>query len=241
VSAPIPGLISGVSSGICAGTNQSYSIAAVSGADSYVWSTTGDISITDGQGTTNATLAYGPTFSTGTISVRTQNVCGLSAARTLSIKGVASSAPMSISGTAIGICASTAGVSYTAATVAGATSYVWSATGDISIASGQGTQNATFDFGPTFSTGTIRVQAVNACGTLSLVRSLSVRALPLTPSVISGNLSAIVPGSSETYSVTPGAGVTSYEWVLPANASISAGSGTNSITVDFAPAFTGGI
>jgi hypothetical protein len=104
-------------------------------------------------------------------------------------------------------------VGYSIAPSANATGYLWSTTGDISLNSGQNTTSATFDFGPTFTTGTVRVQATNACGA-SGVRSLAVRALPPTPGLISGNLTSIVKNTSETYTINPVPGATSYEWVI---------------------------
>jgi hypothetical protein len=75
-----PGTITG-STAVCQGSSQTYSIAAVTGASSYIWtlpsgwagtSTTTSITATSGSGT-------------GNISVNANNVCGLSQARILAV------------------------------------------------------------------------------------------------------------------------------------------------------------
>ncbi|MEZ5069101.1 MAG: T9SS type A sorting domain-containing protein [Bacteroidia bacterium] len=50
--------------------------------------------------------------------------------------------------------------------------------------------------------------------------------------VISGLFTAC-PNSQQNYSVTPGTGIASYNWTVPANASVISGQGTNNVTVNF--------
>ena len=61
----------------CFGSTQQYSINAVSGATSYVWTT--PLGSTGSSTGTNLSLLYSPSFQTGTISVTAQNNCGQSA------------------------------------------------------------------------------------------------------------------------------------------------------------------
>ncbi|TRX03182.1 T9SS type A sorting domain-containing protein [Flavobacterium gawalongense] len=75
-----PGAITG-SPSVCASvTGVTYSISAVSGATSYIWSVPSGASITSGQGTTSITVTFGST--SGNISVTANNACGTSAAQT---------------------------------------------------------------------------------------------------------------------------------------------------------------
>jgi hypothetical protein len=77
-----PGTISGTAS-VCSGSSTTYSISAVSGATSYVWTVPSGSIITAGQGTTSITVTAGSTA--GNISVAASNTCGTSVARTLAI------------------------------------------------------------------------------------------------------------------------------------------------------------
>ncbi|MFM7006890.1 MAG: DOMON domain-containing protein [Flavobacteriales bacterium] len=61
----------------CFGSSQQYSVTAVAGATSYVWTT--PIGSTGSSTGTNLSLLFSPSFQTGTISVTSQNNCGQSA------------------------------------------------------------------------------------------------------------------------------------------------------------------
>lgn len=79
------------------------------------------------------------------------------------------------------------------------------------------------------SSGTVSVVAQNSCGiSTSSTILVSVCVAPAQPYITSGNTS-VNPGDSETYSVAPVAGATSYTWTLPSGWSGS--STSNSITV----------
>jgi subtilisin-like proprotein convertase family protein len=88
-----PGTISGTGT-ICSGsTGNVYSIAAVAGATSYVWTVPAGSSITAGQGTTSITVTGGST--SGTIAVVATNSCGSSTASSLVLTiNAAPSAPV---------------------------------------------------------------------------------------------------------------------------------------------------
>jgi len=57
--------------------------------------------------------------------------------------------------------------------------------------------------------------------------------VPATPGPITGSASVCAGASGLTYSISPVAGATSYTWTVPPGASIIAGQGTTSITVNF--------
>lgn len=148
------------------------------------------------------------------------------------------SEPAAISGPS-GVCRGDNNVVFTATPVAGATSYVWTLpngmTGSSSSAS------ITVNVGNTFSTSSVCVRAVNACGQsnntcVSITRAT---AKPTLPSNISGPLS-ICDGSVQTYSVTAISNASSFTWTIPSGATLVSGQGTNSIMVSFANNFSQG-
>jgi hypothetical protein len=234
-----PGTISvtGGAAKVCPGDSRTYSIAAVSGASSYTWTPPTGASIVSGQGNMSIVLNFTANFTaSGSLSVVANNACGSSVPKTLTISRNNPSTPGVISGAAGGVCAGTSGA-YSVTNVAGIT-YNWTAPANASIASGQGTNSVTVSFSASWVSGSLSVTATNACGT-SGARTLSILSKPATPSTITGAASAVCAGASGTYSVTNVSGVT-YNWTAPANASIAAGQGTNSVTVDFSVSFTSG-
>jgi hypothetical protein len=80
-----PGSITG-STSVCINSNQTYSVATVTGASSYVWTIPGGGTITSGQGTKIINMTYGPVASsTGIVTVKASNSCGVSTARVLAV------------------------------------------------------------------------------------------------------------------------------------------------------------
>lgn len=217
---PQPGTISG-SSTVCTAGQFTYSVAAVSGATSYLWTLPAGWS---GTSTTNS-ITVNTTTSGGTISVAAVNACGTGTARTLSITGgSAPSQPGAITGNTA-VCAGTS-YNYSVAAVPGATSYIWSLPAGWSGASS--TNNITVVSGT--AGGTLSVVAVNSCGN-SIARTTStlITPVPAQPSPITGSTS-VCPGSTQVYSVTlvQGANMV-YNWNLPSG--WSGTSSSNTITV----------
>lgn len=145
--------------------------------------------------------------------------------------------PGSISGTST-ICSGTSNT-YSVAPVSGATSYTWS------LPSGWSGTSTTETITTTASLngGTISVTADNGCGSSSAQTLLvTVNAIPATPGSITG-LTAVCSGSTNTFSVSPVSGATSYTWTLPngwtgssstlsINATANASAGTLSVTAN---------
>lgn len=134
------------------------------------------------------------------------------------------------------VCPSTS-YTYSVSPVSGATSYVWTLPNGWT---GSSTSNSITTTTGT-SSGTISVAARNTCGT-SATRTLSVtvNAIPATPTAISGNTS-VAAGSTNIYSTTPVSGATSYVWTLPngwtgssTTSSITTVAGTNGGTISVA-------
>jgi hypothetical protein len=105
--------------------------------------------------------------------------------------------PGTISGTS-SICANQAGVSYSIASVAGASTYNWTVPTGATIASGQGTTSITVNFGT--SGGSVRVRAGNACGNSSY-RTLTVSVTCREANLQSENIfdAQILPNPSSTF------------------------------------------
>jgi hypothetical protein len=130
---------------------------------------------------------------------------------------------------------------FTIDAVEGANSYTWTLP---SGASGNSTTTSiSVSFSNQFMGGSICVRAIGTCAqspeTCVSLNFLS--NIPNNPGSISGQFLDLPVGSSQTYSVSSVIGAQSYNWVVPANASISDGQGTNSITVNFATGFQSGV
>jgi len=225
-----PGAISG-SSSICSGTSTTYSVAAVPGATSYIWSipagwtgtsTTNSITVTD-----NGTG--------GVISVFAQNACGNSSSSTLTVavSTAIPSNPGSITGNT-GVCLGSSN-NYSVSAVSGATSYIWTLPAGWSGSSTTNTISALAGS----QTGNITVTANNSCGSSS-PSTLSITAVlttPVNPGPIAGS-SSICEGTTNTYAITPAGDASTYTWTLPpawsgtsTSASISATSAANGGTL----------
>ena len=130
--------------------------------------------------------------------------------------------PNSIIGNA-NVCSATSNT-YSITPVLGATSYSWTLPG--SWTGSSSTNSITTTVGN--SSGNISVSAINSCGSsASQTLAVNVNTFPLSPTIIIGNIN-VCYATSNTYSVTPVLGATSYTWTLP-GLWIGASS-TNSIT-----------
>lgn len=228
-----PGAINGNSVPCTTGGDVTYSIAPVSNASSYTWTTPTGWNIVSGQGTTSITVAPGSIA--GNISVVANNGCGASSATTLNvmISPVAPTVPGPITAAFNGSpCVGQTGVKFSIVPVAGASSYLWNIpTGSgWTITSGQGTEEIEVTVGS--SPGSVTVTAVNGCGS-SQVSTLVVTPTssnPATSGVISGPIVPCTGNVATTYT-TSSANATSFIWSVPAGWAITSGQGTTQITV----------
>ena len=78
-----PGTISGTATGVCASTVTTYSVSALAGATSYLWTVPSGWVIQSGQGTNSISVAAGTAG--GSITVRGVNACGNSSTRSLAV------------------------------------------------------------------------------------------------------------------------------------------------------------
>ncbi len=227
----------------CNGTGPvAISIPAVPNATEYLWDAPAGSNI-NGAGTNytsptpSASLVFGPPSGSGYyIGVQAGNGCGTTTRKSTWVRGTVS-VPASVTPTLTGqviYCPNTLGATFTTPAVTGATSYLWTITGDATV-SGTGT-TATVDFGPTWTGGTLCVAAQTSCFT-SATKCLALTYAPATIGAMSGTFTTCI-GQSVLYSVPAQAGIASYNWTLPAGASGS--SSSNSISVTFNPGFIGG-
>jgi len=226
-----PGSISGAAT-VCQNSNNTYSVATVSGATSYTWTLpTG----WTGSSTTNSITATASANS-GQICVTANNACGSSTQRCMSVTVTpVPSQPGSISGPAT-VCQNSSNT-YSIATVSGATSYTWT------LPTGWTGSSTTNPITETASAngGQICVTANNSCGS-SAQRCLSVtvNTIPSQPGPISGPTNPARPSTGNVYSVANVTGIT-YNWTYGGSgATITSGQGTNIITVSYSSSATSG-
>lgn len=227
-----PGTING-NSIACANTSGNYNVTAVAGADNYNWAITGDATIS---GSGNAiTVNFGPSFTTGILSVNAGLNCGTqSGVRTMTISN-STILPGTIAGAATVCPGGTA--TYSIAAVVGASSYNWTACLGATVVN-NGT-SADITFPATFSHCVISVSANSVCGTASALRSRAIApATVAVPANIIGANENLCNSNNVSYSCAAVAGATSYTWSV-VNGSIATGQNTSSITVDWASGLTG--
>lgn len=122
------------------------------------------------------------------------------------------------------------GENYSVTNTPGST-YQWTVPSGATILSGQGTNSILVNFATTG--GNVSVQETNSAGCVGSVVNFSVSINNnVSTSSITGNTSVNCGETGLAYSVTNTAG-SSYQWSVPAGATIVSGQGTNSIVVNF--------
>jgi PKD repeat protein len=161
----------------------------------------------------------------GTYTTILQNSQGCDSIITLHLTiNVPPAQPGPISGNPI-VCVGTSNT-YSVPAVPSALSYTWTLP---SGWSGSSTSNIIVT-SPGPISGTISVTANDSCGaSVARTWSITVRSIPVQPSFITGN-GSVCEGSTQTYSVTPIPGATSYSWTLPSG--WAGGSTGNSLSVN---------
>jgi len=214
----------------CNSNTETYNISQVNSATTYTWSLPNGWTILSGQGSTQITVTTGATNQNGDISVTANNTCGASAAEILSVTVTELPANAGVISGATVVCQSQTGVVYTVPPIPYATSYIWTLPGG--AVGYSSTNTISVDYGANASSGDISVKGYNdPCGEgVESTLAVTVNTTPSTPGNISGAAFVCTP-TTETYTVPPVAGATSYIWTLPSGATGS--STTNSITVNF--------
>jgi hypothetical protein len=220
---PVP-TITGQGS-VCAGTS-GVTYSTETGMTGYTWTISAGGTITSGTGTATITVTWNtPGAQTVSINYVNSNYCTASSA---TIKNVTVNAlPLpTITGVA-SVCAGTTGVNYT--TQAGMTSYSWSVTSGGVITSGAGSNSIMITW-TIAGSQTISVNYINGNGCTALtptVKNVTVNPLPVP--TITGSGSICVGTAGVNYSTETG--MTGYIWSVSAGGTITAGTGTNQITV----------
>ncbi|MBK8586567.1 MAG: T9SS type A sorting domain-containing protein [Bacteroidetes bacterium] len=222
-----PGTITGTAA-VCAGSTQTYSVAAVSGATDYIW--TKPSGWTGTSTTSSITVTAGSTG--GAITVAAHNACGTSTVRSMTLTVNPSAAPAVSIATNPGstICSGTS-VTFTATPTNNGTTpaYQWKLNG-----ANVGTNSATYTNAALTNGNTVScvMTSNSACASTPTATSNTVTmtvSSSVAPSVsIAANPgSTICSGTSVTFTATPTNGGTTpaYQWKLN-----GANVGTNSAT-----------
>jgi hypothetical protein len=210
----------------------------IANATSYNWSLPPGASIINGAGTSTIIVDYAGNASSGPVQVQGVNSCGAGAASpvynvTVNPLPAATSA---IFGSAT-VCQGQTSVMFRTPSIANATGYNWTLPAGASIVGNASNDTIYVSFSNSAVSGQVNVVGTNGCGNGSsaIVFNVTVNPLPDAAGVISSNNgSTICQGTTGvTYSIASLNNTTSYNWTVPAGATIVSGSGTNSITVDF--------
>lgn len=237
VTASVTLPFTGMPSNICNGSVVSLSIPTVNKATQYIWDAPAGAYFNGNPlnvspfatSTPNVSITYGnPSGSLYSTGVQASNACGSSLRKIQKSRGIVS-VPAYVSGQTT-VCENSS-LSYITPDVDGASTYLWSVTGDATVT---GNSNmVTVNFGPTWNGGTLCVAAQTACYT-SPTKCLSISKNAALLSNLSGSFTAC-PNANQTFSVNPSSGAATYAWSLPSGASGS--SSTNSINVSFGPSY----
>ena len=220
---PTP-VITGSATACAAETGSVYSTTANVG-HVYNWSVVGGV-VTAGTGTNSITVAWGVAgagtvdltetiTATGCATIATQKSVTINATPTPTITGSATA------------CANESGAVYSAVNVAGHT-YNWSVAGG-AISAGTGTNSITVTWGAAGAGTVDLVETITATGCFKAASQKSVTINALPSPIIVGAITACAPEAGVVYSTTNVAGHT-YSWNVSGGI-ITAGTGTNSITV----------
>ncbi|MBK9400182.1 MAG: T9SS type A sorting domain-containing protein [Bacteroidetes bacterium] len=225
-----PPSISGPSK-LCPGDIATYSIAPVFRTNQYKWNLPGGMTFLSNEHANIISAAAGPSYTGGTLYVTATNSCGQSPTRAKTLLFNLPLQPKPITGITAGLCG-ISGAVFSTVGASGATSYSWTVPPALTIIGGAGTATITVDALPSFTTGTITVAGMNACG-IGTSRTLNSIGAPPKPSVVSGDIT-ICPGQSgELYAVATVPSTSTYEWVVPGGVAIVGGQGTKFLTVNY--------
>lgn len=236
-TSPVPSITG--SSSVCAGiTGVHYTTEP--GFSNYVWTISYGGVITGGLNTNQVTVSWG-TAGSRSISVNYENPTGCFASSITSKNVTVLSVPVPIISGEISVCSGNSGVVYS--TQVNYENYIWTVSPGGIITSGAGTPTITVEWTGS-GNQTVSVSYTNNSGCQSIepaVLNVNVAPKPGTAGQVTGPASVCAGSTGLVYSVVPVTSATSYEWNLPAGASISSGNGTSSIVVDFGSGASSGI
>ncbi|MEI7664352.1 MAG: hypothetical protein WCK34_19245, partial [Bacteroidota bacterium] len=222
-----PGPITG-SQSVCAGSTSNYSIVEVVGGTTYSWTVQGDAVIVSGQNTPNVSIQWGN--ASGSVQVIAGNNCGNNPLP--AVLPVVVNHPPAALNPLMGpdvVCKNTNAKFYLASADNSLT-FHWTVPADVTILSGQGTDTLHVTWGLT--NGDISVFGQNDCGVSTTVsKSVTATSVPDAAGAITGKDTVCKSQGNYIYSVPVITGATQYVWTLPAGVTITAGQGTNTVTL----------
>ena len=226
-SAPVPaGVIAGPAS-ICQNTTGViYSVAPILNADTYIWTLPTGGTITAGDGTNTITVSYNATAVSGNVTVKGSSTCGEGTPSSLAVTVNPLPVPTLVTGP-LSVCAGTSGVVYQ--TQAGMTGYTWTISAGGTITSGAGTNTISVNWS-TVGAQTLSLNYTNGTGCTAaspVIFNITIVDRPVP--IISGPANACLGFTNNVYSTQ--AGNTGYTWTVSAGGVITAGAGTEAITV----------
>jgi hypothetical protein len=215
---------------VCAGSaGNVYTTQA--GMTGYTWAVSAGGTITAGAGTSAITVTWN-TAGAQTVSVNYTNANGCTAASPTVYPVTVNVLPVPTITGPTPVCAGTTGNVYT--TQAGMSGYIWAISAGGTITAGSGTSAITVTWN-TAGAQTVSVNYTNAFGCTAAsptVFPVTVNALPVP--TIAGPTTVCAGSTGNIYSTQPG--MTGYNWAVSPGGTITAGSGTFSITVTWTTA-----
>ncbi|MCX6247914.1 MAG: hypothetical protein NTW10_09285, partial [Bacteroidetes bacterium] len=206
------------------GSGYVYSVT-IPNATGYVWTLPVGGTITAGANTNTITVSYAANASPGYVFVYGTAACGNGAPSQL---GIAMNPPATPTITGLAsVCVGATGVTYSTQT--GMSAYAWTVSAGGSVTAGSGTSVITVTWSTVGAkTVTVNYNTPAGCAALTpTVYNVTVNALPVP--TITGPNPACNNNPGLVYSTQTG--MTGYTWSISAGGSITAGSGTSSITV----------
>ena len=227
---PVP-TITGAATTCQASTGNVYSTQA--GMTGYTWTVSAGGTVTAGAGTNAITVTWTTSGAkTVTVTYASANGCVAAAPGSFTVNVNAAPSP-SITGLN-NLCVNSGYYNYT--TEPGFTNYVWTISSGGTITWGAGTNQIQVTWN-TAGAQSVTVNYTNANGcsaTTPPSYAVTVNPLPGVAGNITGTAALCGGAQGIAYSVSPVVNAVTYVWTLPAGATIASGSGSSSITVNFA-------
>jgi hypothetical protein len=243
---PLPSLTGPLSGTavLCANAGAtSYTVAGGTDITTYHWSYSGTgVSFSNLSASNTNSFNFGPSATSGTISVYGTNACGTTATVTYSVTvNPATPVAFSISGTSP-VCQGQNGVSYSVPANPDVSTYSWSYSGTGATITGNNTNSISINFGATATSGTLTLAETNACGTTTSTFAIVVNQQPTLTGPISGTATLCQNAGATTYTVAGDANVTTFNWSYTGTGvTFSNATATGSNSLNFGPSATSGI
>ncbi|MCX6252057.1 MAG: T9SS type A sorting domain-containing protein [Bacteroidetes bacterium] len=204
------------------------------GMTNYIWAISAGGTITGGSTTNTITVTWG-TAGAQTISINYTNPNGCTATVPVVYPVTVNPTTIPVITGTTDLCINTGYYNYT--TQAGMINYIWTISGGGTITNGMGT-NVLQVLWNSVGAQTVSVIFTNGSNLCTApnptVLPVNVNGLPDAAGTITGTATVCAGAAGVVYSVPTINNAVTYVWTLPTGATIASGSGTNSITVNFA-------